>query len=357
MRYSALTLFFFLFTFWPLAAYSQSRDQNFPTRVTSNEISGVIPARDIGDARSTSYFYTFDGGQGDIFVNVVTKNLTGDIDIFTADSIQPLSKIVVYADSAQGETGRVIYLRRPARLLLRIEGRTPNDDPAMFKIKFAGSFVAMAPGEKEEAPIIDRTDRDDSSGVRVNSVGTIVAVPPKPKEPKVIEAEKEAVVAEAKDEASDIPRDVPVKRTTPAPEVKTVFGAKKKEKPTVDKTSATKEKSSAVSNSKDKPAADGVSASKEKSATVAVSPKKEKAEPVDAPSDLKRDIALPVETAPVDPLAIINLVIVMKDGGIIERPMSEVLRFSVDRGVLTVITKDRKTSRFSILNVEKVTIQ
>ena len=316
-------------------AYSQSRDQNFPTRVTSNEISGVIPARDIGDARSTSYFYTFDGTQGDIFVNVVTKNLTGDIDIFTADTVQPLSKIVVYADSPQGETGRVIYLRRPARLLLRVEGRTPNDDPATFKIKFAGSFAVMAPGDKEEAPTVDRSERDDSASIRVNSVGTIIAVPPKPKdEPKVIDADKEAVAAEAKNESPVIPSDVPVKRSRPAPEVKTVFGAEKKEKSAVDRASAKKEK----------PAAD-------------VTSKKEKADPVERAPERNQGLAVPAEPVTADPLASINLVIVMKDGGVIERPMSEVLRFSVDKGVLTVITKDRKTSRFSILNVEKVTIQ
>ena len=195
MRNSALSIFFLVVLgvlLFPARGYTQSRDQNFPTRITSNEINGIIPARDIGDSRSTSYFYSFDGGQGDIFINVVTKNLTGDIDVFTADSVQPLTKIVVYADSLQAETGRVIYLRRPARLLLRIYGRSPNDDPATFRVKFAGSFIAMAPGEKNEAPTIDRSEREDSSGIRVNSVGTILEVRPKSKDqPKAGENDKE----------------------------------------------------------------------------------------------------------------------------------------------------------------------
>jgi hypothetical protein len=37
--------------------------------------------------------------------------------------------------------------------------------------------------------------------------------------------------------------------------------------------------------------------------------------------------------------------------------MNEVLRFSVDKGVLTVISRDGSIGRYSILDVEKVTIQ
>jgi hypothetical protein len=58
-----------------------------------------------------------------------------------------------------------------------------------------------------------------------------------------------------------------------------------------------------------------------------------------------------------DPLANIHLVILFKDGGVIRRPMSEVFRFSVDKGVLTVIAKDGSIGRYSILEVTKVTIE
>jgi len=95
------------------AVFAQSTNQNFPTPVTTNEISGTIRARDLGDARLTSYFYTFNGNQGDVFINVVTNNLDGDIDVFTADGLRPLTKIRVYSDNPEGETGRVIYLRQP----------------------------------------------------------------------------------------------------------------------------------------------------------------------------------------------------------------------------------------------------
>src|ERR1041385_3756036 len=105
---------------------AQSTDQSFPTSVTGNELAGRIKARDIGDARLTTYYYTFNARQGDLFVNVVTKNLNGSIYIFNAEGLRPLGQILVYADLSASETGRVIYFRKPEKLILRVEGRTPN---------------------------------------------------------------------------------------------------------------------------------------------------------------------------------------------------------------------------------------
>jgi hypothetical protein len=51
------------------------------------------------------------------------------------------------------------------------------------------------------------------------------------------------------------------------------------------------------------------------------------------------------------------LVVVLKDGAKIEKPMSEILRVGVDKGVLTVIAKDGTISRYSILDVAKMTIE
>src|SRR5690242_16919757 len=113
---SRFGLWSLVFGLWLILLFSsfetiaQSTNQNFPTPVTSNEIGGTIRARDIGDARLTTYFYFFNGSQGDIFINVVTKNLDGDIDVFTTDNLKPLTKITVYSDNPDSETGRVIYL-------------------------------------------------------------------------------------------------------------------------------------------------------------------------------------------------------------------------------------------------------
>ena len=64
-----------------IAVAAQSNDANFPTQLRSNSVSGVIKPRAIGDSRLTTYYYAFNGDQGDIFVSVITKNFDGDIDV------------------------------------------------------------------------------------------------------------------------------------------------------------------------------------------------------------------------------------------------------------------------------------
>jgi hypothetical protein len=65
----------------------------------------------------------------------------------------------------------------------------------------------------------------------------------------------------------------------------------------------------------------------------------------------------PEKAAEPDPMEKVNLLILFKDGSTIARPMSEVLLFTVDKGVLTVIAKDGSIGRYSILDVAKVTIE
>ena len=56
-------------------------------------------------------------------------------------------------------------------------------------------------------------------------------------------------------------------------------------------------------------------------------------------------------------MAGISLVILFKDGTRIDRPMNEVTRFSVDRGILTVVNKDGTTAKYSILDVTSLTVE
>ena len=89
--------------FWALCAvflfsvplYAQSSDQAYPTAITENQISGVIKARDIGDPRVTTHYYTFNGRQGDLFINIVTKNLSGSVDVFDTEGMKPLTNMSV----------------------------------------------------------------------------------------------------------------------------------------------------------------------------------------------------------------------------------------------------------------------
>nr|AUN37318.1 hypothetical protein [uncultured bacterium] len=340
------------------SVYSQSSDQNYPTPITSSELSGVIKARDIGDSRTTTYYYAFEGSQGDIFINVVVKNLAGDIDIFTADGLLPLTKMVFYPDIATNETGRLIYLRKPERLLLRIQGRPPADDPATFRIKFGGSFIALAPRKGDAEPKAPKVESKGDTGIKVNSVGTILEVAPKTK------PEKDTKIAETLPEPT---KPAPVKQGSPA-EKKTT----EKQAITPDETATRTKPEVIVTGPPEVPTIIGDKAAS-RPADVSTAEKK----PVKPPPRRNTGRATPAKTTkttaaqateekadttaeverPVDPLASIHLVVELKNGDVIERPMSEVLRFSVDRGILVVIGKDGKTTRHPILDVAKVTIQ
>ena len=317
---------------------AQSTEQAFPTAVTTNEITGSIPARDIGDARTTTYYYTFNGTQGDVFMNVVTKNLNGDIDLFAADGLRSLTKIVVYADSADNETGRVIYLRKPEKLLLRVQGRTPNDHPATFRIKFAGSFAA-AEDTGEKRPELPEVRAQNESGVTVNSVGTIIAVAPKPTPvPPAAKAEEDDVADRAEAEKpKPEPADKPV-----AAEVET---EKRTEVVVTDNLPPAEKPAAAPPLDRRRRTPAEAAAERRRRAAAAERAKREAAE------------ARAAEERAADPLANVRLVVSFKDGGRVEKMMPEVLRFSVDRGVLTIVYRDGNIDRYQMVNVAKVTIE
>jgi len=351
-------------------ALGQSTDQNFPTPITSSQLDVLIKPRDLGDSRLTTYFYAFDGAQGDIFINVVSRNFTGDIDVFTIDGLQPLAKIVFYAEAEATETGRLIYLRKPERLLLRVQGRPPGDDAATFRIRFGGSFIALAPPKKGDLPpkLPDITAKKDEAGIIVNSVGTIVGTVPKTKPGKESTdtasskppptstatrssaSSDKAVSPDKKDTSADRKETVPPAKgnppaskpdrvgTKPA-DVPTLIGAKKTETPPA--ASSTKTNPTAT-----KPAAD-----------VSTSTTSTTKDTADGPPKTASKPPKPVREKPPDPMANFKLVVQFKTGEVIERPMNEVQRFSVDKGVLTVVGKNGRTYLYSILDVAKITVE
>lgn len=326
------------------AVSAQSSNQSFPTPVRTNEISGTIRARDIGDARLTTHFYTFNGEQGDIFINVVTKNFDGDIDVFAAETLRPLTKIVVYSDSSDNETGRVVYLRQAQKMILRIEGRTPNDDPATYRIKFAGSFVPSNDLASNDDPKVDDSKRSDDPDVKVNSVGTIVAVKPKPT-PKPVEkvVEKPAEKVAKADKT-------PETATKPDPRPKTQAASKTEtRKPEVV---VTDELPKTDAEKADRPPA---------KPKAPANPKLKNPEPKRPESKKPENTAKsePKKNQPAepDPLASVRLIVIFKDGSKIERPMNEILRISVDKGTLTIIHKDGSIGKYSILDVARMTIE
>jgi hypothetical protein len=284
------------------ALFAQSTEQQFPTPVLVNEINGSINPREIGDSRTTTYFFTFNGSQGDLFLNILSTNLNADIDLFIEQGLRPLTKIAVYADRGETETGRVVYLRKPEKLLLRVQGRSPNDDPGKFRFKFAGAFVAAA----SDSPLPPELPKVPAE--------IIAEARPEPVAPKQVEEEtKQAEAVERSGTDNDEPKTKPKVVVT-------------------DPVGEPAEKSSNEAEDR---------------------PRKETAR--DAARRERSEAGKKAETP--DPMAAFSLIIVFRDGSRIERPMTEVSRFAVDKGVLTVVIKGGQTGRYSMADVVSVTVQ
>lgn len=327
----------------------QSTNVNFPTPVTSSSISGNIKARDIGDSRLTSHYYVFEGRQGDIFLKIESNNLDGDIDIYYADGLRPITKIKLYSDSSPTETGREIYLRKPEKLILRIEGRTPNDDSATYSIKFTGSFQTVAGNPSVEEPKTPEVKTSTDSDVRVNSVGTIIERKPTPTpQPKPqTSAKTEPVTRNREVSKTNAPQpDSTVKpKTTVKKEVE-----ESPEKPeTVAKTTPSKSdttaKTPASKNTKSTTSGRNTTTAARKPAPTI----KKETPKVEPKPDPAAELASAMEN--------VKLVVEFKDGKKIERPMNDVLRFGVDKGILTIINKNGAISRHSIIEITKITVE
>lgn len=328
-----------------ISAFSQTSSPEFPIAVSTNEISGSIPARDLGDSRLTTIYYTFNGTQGDIFINIAASNFSGDIDVFAAEGLRPISKISFYGDPSLTETGRVVYLRKSEKLILRVQGRTPDDNPASYRIKFAGSFVAAEDNGEQKQLELPTLKTDENTGIRVNSVGTIIETKPKVEE-KETAAEKAPETPKTSDES--VNQETPKEIVTDEPVAKQ---AETEVKENPKEVSGNPEKESIETPAKTKTAARN-SGRKSTRRTPAKTPAKS-AKAVEETADEKTEAA----NKAVNPLENVKLVVLMKNGDKIEFPMPDVFRFSLNNGILTIITKDGKIHRRPIVEVQKMTIE
>src|SRR5436190_8279591 len=163
---------------WARAVAGQSSDQSLPTPVLSNQISGKIVALDVGDPRATRHFYAFAAKPGDLLITVDSVNLNGDVDVFTAITFRPLMKTTVYASTQSPQVTKGIYLRAHQILILRIEARTPNDDPGTYHIHFGGTFEPFSGG----IPVAENmesaeTPAEKARANRLSSVGATLRKP------------------------------------------------------------------------------------------------------------------------------------------------------------------------------------
>ena len=340
---------------------AQSSDQSLPTPVLTSEVNGTIAPLDLGDARVTRHFYAFDASPGDLIITADSKNLNGDIDVFTAVTFRPLMKTTMYANTQMPEVTKSIFLRAHQILILRVEARTPNDEAGVYHIRFRGSFEPFSGG----IPVAEATEstaespRSSRGTKRVSSVGATIAEPPAETAAKV--EPSPAPVSEPRAVATD-PETVKSKTATE--------GARKAKVPksTTAKTTA---RSTPRNSSRRTPARSKPTPPKESAET---SPNKSETEPSTKESEpVKKETpgggkagagvskATPTPEKPsqeITPLPIgVRLIIEQKDGTKIDRPMSTVRRVVVEGNVIVIVLKTGRIERVPMSVVTRMAIE
>ena len=346
---------FVLFCSVPLSL-AQSSDQDLPTAVLSNEITGAIPALDLGDPRLTRHYYAFEATPGDLIVTVNSRNLNGDVDIFTAVTLRPLTKISVYANTLPPEVTKSLYFRTRQILILRVEARTPNDDTGTYRITFGGSFQPFSGGipVAENVESSDQTSSDRGSN-RLSSVGATLPRPPeeaKPEEPKpaepVVETPKEDEVAK---KPAPKPRTT---RSTPRSTARNRPARTPRSKPPATEKPKTEEPKSETATTE--PAT--TETAKPKTAKTA-KPRKARTEETKAAAAEGEEKS--GETTATKPAAQEeagpHLIIERTDGTRIDRPMSSVRRVIVESGVIVVVLKNGRSERIPMSGVSRMAIE
>jgi hypothetical protein len=314
----------------------QSSDQSLPTPVLSNEIDGKIAPLDLGDSRLTRHFYAFEGKPGDLIINVNSRNLNGDMDVFTAVTYRPLMKISIYANTVPPEVTKSFYLRTKQILILRVEARSPNDDAGTYRIRFSGAFAPFSGGIPVAENSEEKTEvAGNKPGTRrVSSVGATIAEPP-PATPEPTPTETATEKPEDKEAKAPPPgsartrpprstarnprRRTPPARTKPAPP-KTETAKTETEEPKKE-TGAGEEKPAV--NTPEKPATEEKPAARE----------------------------------PAAPQPGARLIIEEKDGTRIDRPMSTIRRVIVEGNVIVIVLKTGRIERIPMANVARMAIE
>jgi hypothetical protein len=333
-------------------AAGQSSDQNLPTPVRAYDINGTIPALDMGDPRVTHHFYAFNATHGDLLITVESKNLNGDVDIFTAVNFKPLMKIPMYAQASSSMTTKSIYMRVEDILILRVEARSPNDDLGVYRIRFGGAFAPFSGGipvaENEETTELEKsasapprrgTRRVSSVGARVEEPSITMAPEsaPPPAEEKKAEATRSEESAK------------PAGTSTTKGRIRTARGSSRTRQTTRRPPKSAKAETEKTSDEVPSPKPD-VSAETENKPVPPPPPAPETEKQAAPAATAKQE-----GTTPTQPGA--HLIIVETDGTRIDRPMSTIRRVIIDNGMIVVYLKNGKIERFAMSDVARMTIE
>lgn len=314
--------------------WAQATSQELPTPVFSNEINGTIAALDLGDSRLTRHYYAFEATPGDLIVTVNSRNLNGDVDLFTAVTFRPLTKITIYAGTIPPEVEKSLYFRTRQIVILRVEARTPNDDPGTYRITLGGSFQPFSGGipVAENAPAETEPDkRDDSNVQRLSSVGATIPRPP-----------GEVVVEEPKPAETPAEKPAEEKPVTPTPSARRNTP---RTTPRRNPRGRTPPRTRRTAPPKT-----------ETTKTETEQPKAEEEKPV-ATEEPKIEEKPATEKPPQATLPGARLIIEQTDGTRIDRPMSTVRRVIVETNVIVIVLKTGRTERIPMASVARMAIE
>jgi hypothetical protein len=316
----------------PAGAAAQSTNIEYPTPVRTNEISGTIAPRDVGDARLTRYFYSLSGTNGDLIVTVESRNLNGDVDLFTAGTLRPLVKLSMYAGDAASTTSKTIYFKREEALILRVEARSPNDSEGSFRVRFDGAFAPFMGEAREPEPINPlpppaaatggKTRRVTATGARIDEpVVEAIARTPDP-ESRTTTPANETPITENPPEAAQ-----PANTETETP-LRPTARASRTRRPRRPPTRTARNRPTPPATPEQPPAR------------------------TEQPTASTEQPTQP-EPVPAGP----RLIIETKDGLRVERYMTSVRRVTVDNGQIVVVLKSGKVERQPLTNVLKMSIE
>lgn len=334
---------------WGLTAgvgNGQSTVSNSPTAIRSNEVTGAIAARDLGDSRLTDHFFALTGTPGDLLITVESRNLNGDIDVFTASGMRPLLKFSLYEGSGS-LVSKSIYLRKREDLILRVEARTPNDDDGTYRLRFGGSFEPISGGLDgseiaQTNPSLETTGTEGKAGKkgrRVSSVGARIDEPA----PAEIAAAPIPETGTAENPAPEA--------TTPRTTSRNTRGrrpARGRTRPTTDVPTAEKP----ASEPTEEPATEArVPAEKPPPASRPASGRRRAGRRTVSPVVVEKPATPPVEESGP------RLIIETSDGTMINRYMTGVRRVTVENGQVIVVGRDGKVEKFQLTNIVKMSVE
>ena len=356
-RFVALALQLALLAF---CAAAQSSDQEQPTPALSGEITGRIAPRDVGDSRRTRHFYTFGAGQGDLELSVEGNNLEGEVDLFAANSFRPLAKVTLYAGLGS-PVARTVFLRRAEQLVLRVQARTPNDAEGSYRIRLGGVFIPAVASNATAAPEPSPSETAAASGTtgrRVTSTGARIDEP-KPEPTPVAVAEPEATP-----EPSATPTRRPARGRAGARRAGTRAGTNRT---TRDEAAARAESPGATPAAEASPSTTPEDPAPPRTNTrttrgrpargrTGTPPRQGGQTPADAaPNAATTEPAAPAPTGLELPGT--RLVLELREGGRLEREMSEVRRVTVERGLIVITLRNGRVERQSLANVLRMSIE